>query len=77
MAHTYRPPSTDIQHETAKKAYLPYTPTLRQRQKAYAFSRNSYVHSVKLFGDKNRHDIQISAKVYSSQRKSEKPHLST
>ncbi|KAJ8321262.1 hypothetical protein KUTeg_001120 [Tegillarca granosa] len=50
------------------EAYLPYTRTVRQRQKAYAFSRNSYVHRIKLFGDKNRHDIQISAKVYRSRK---------
>ncbi|KAJ8313308.1 hypothetical protein KUTeg_009094 [Tegillarca granosa] len=53
--------------------YLPYTTTLRQRQKAHAFSRNGYVHKVKL--SRNENDvIDISAKVYRSQRKSETPH---
>ncbi|KAJ8312189.1 hypothetical protein KUTeg_009562, partial [Tegillarca granosa] len=32
------------------------------------------LHDLKLFGDKNLQEIQISAKVYRSQRKSESPH---
>ena len=53
--------------------YLPYIPTLRQRQKAHAFSKGHYLHSIKLFRNEEE-IIDIEAKMYRSQRKSEEPH---
>lgn len=55
-------------------AYLPYKPTLRQRQKAYAFSKNSYVQKISITVGENSGESHVSAKIFRSQRKTEAPH---
>jgi len=50
---------------------LPFTPTLRQRQRGKGFSTDGYVHDVKMTGDSS---IMISAKCFRSQHKSQTPH---
>ncbi|VDI40315.1 Hypothetical predicted protein [Mytilus galloprovincialis] len=54
-------------------SYLVYLPTLRQKQRATAFVKDSYVKSVSIFRAGNER-IAIKSNVYRSQRKSENPH---
>ncbi|VDI42283.1 Hypothetical predicted protein [Mytilus galloprovincialis] len=54
-------------------SYLVYLPTLRQKQRATAFVKDSYVKSVSIFRAGNER-IAIKSNVYRSQRKSEDPH---
>ena len=53
-------------------AYLPYIPTLRQKQRAMAFCRGSYIKSVNINRESDR--TTIKSRVYRSQRKSDEPH---
>ncbi|XP_062596311.1 uncharacterized protein LOC134257729 [Saccostrea cucullata] len=55
-------------------AFLNYTPTLRQKQRAIAFVKDSYIKSAKNFSGETGNGVQITAKVFLSQRKSEEPH---
>ena len=54
-------------------SYLTYTPSLRQKQKATGFMKDSYVTSMRFYsvGEEN---IQVKARVFRSQRKTEEPH---
>lgn len=56
------------------QSLLNYKPSLRQKQRAVAFVKDSYKKSVKFFKGEHENDIQINAKVFRSQRKSEDPH---
>ncbi|KAJ8310184.1 LOW QUALITY PROTEIN: hypothetical protein KUTeg_012049, partial [Tegillarca granosa] len=53
-------------------AYLPYEPTLRQRQKAYAFSKNSYVQKIRITVGETLEKLIYRRKF--SGRKTEAPH---
>lgn len=50
-------------------SYLPYKPSLRQKQRALAFFNEKYIHNVKLSLDHNS-DISVAARCWRSQRKS-------
>lgn len=54
-------------------SYMLHTPSLRQKQRAVAFMKDSYVKSVKLYAQE-RENMLIKAEVYRSQRKTEDPH---
>uniref|UniRef100_A0A8W8P3K5 Uncharacterized protein n=1 Tax=Magallana gigas TaxID=29159 RepID=A0A8W8P3K5_MAGGI len=56
------------------QSFLNYKPTLRQKQRAVAFVKDAYIKSVKMFRGENENSIQITAKIFRSQRKSEYPH---
>ena len=62
----------DVPDDFAAK-YLPYEPTLRQKQRANAFNKGSYLHSLKIFKDASK-NICLSGKIYRSMRKSDPPH---
>jgi hypothetical protein len=68
---TTRAELSDVPDDFAAK-YLPYEPTLRQKQRANAFNKGSYLHSLKIF--KNDRILSLSGKIYRSMRKSESPH---
>jgi hypothetical protein len=54
-------------------AYLPYEPTLRQKQRARRFQRESYLHDVHL--SETATGVQrVDAHCYRSQRKNAPPH---
>lgn len=55
------------------QSFLNNKPTLRQKQRAVAFVKDAYIKSVKLFRGDNENSIQITAKIFRSQRKSEDP----
>ena len=57
-------------------SYLPYTPTLRQKQRAISFVKASYIKSLTFSKLITNHTetISVSARVYRSQKKSEEPH---
>lgn len=55
-------------------SFLNNKPTLRQKQRAVAFVKDAYIKSVKIFRGENENSIQITAKIFRSQRKSEDPH---
>lgn len=56
------------------QSFLNNKPTLRQKQRAVAFVKDAYIKSVKIFRGENENSIQITAKIFRSQRKSEDPH---
>ncbi|XP_022312022.2 uncharacterized protein LOC111117245 [Crassostrea virginica] len=54
-------------------SYLPYSPTLRQKQRAIAFVKDCYVKDAYIYLS-SKDTIQIKSQVFRSQRKSEEPH---
>ena len=56
--------------------FLPYTPTLRQKQKARQFYKGRYVDSVSLSKSVDS-SIAIDASVHPSQKKNDTPHKIT
>uniref|UniRef100_A0A8W8NYL0 Uncharacterized protein n=1 Tax=Magallana gigas TaxID=29159 RepID=A0A8W8NYL0_MAGGI len=56
------------------QSFLNYKPTLRQKQRAVAFVKDAYIKSVNIFRGENENSIQMTAKIFRSQRKSEDPH---
>lgn len=57
----------DIPGDLSEK-YLPYTVTLRQRQKAKKFCVESYIYNVRLFSESDV-EIVVKAKIFRSQKK--------
>ncbi|XP_046558783.1 uncharacterized protein LOC124267828 [Haliotis rubra] len=63
----------DIPDDIGPK-YLPYEPTLRQKQRGVAFSSASYLHSV-TFHSCCDNIVSICGRIYRSQRKTGAPHV--
>ena len=53
--------------------YFAYEPTLRQKQRANAFYKGSYFHSLKKFKDASK-NIYLSGKIHRRMRKSDPLH---
>lgn len=63
----------DIPDDFSAK-YLPYDLTLRQKQRANAFNKGSYLHSLKIFNHSDN-SVCLTGKIYRSMRKSDPPHI--
>ncbi|KAK6191227.1 hypothetical protein SNE40_002963 [Patella caerulea] len=54
--------------------YLPYIPSLRQKQRATAFSKGSYIKSMSILAGIDVTSIHVFARIYRSMKKSDEPH---
>jgi len=57
------------------QCFLPYLPSLRQKQRGFSFFKEHYVHGVRIQKDTTTHDkICVVAKCFRSQRKTADSH---
>ena len=75
MASSVSKGSFEIIPDDFGALYLPYTSSLRQKQRAHSFNTGRYLQSLKIIPFDNNNSINLNANIFRSMQKNAPPHI--